>query len=497
MTDLSRISTPAAEAYTRLMQSWGAPLPVTSGYRSPEYNAKVGGAKNSQHLHGNAYDISTSGLTQAQQIDLINKARASGFGGVGVYDNSLHFDVGAPRAWGSDYTSKTLPSWAASALGSAPAAPQMQNGGQQMADQPMGLLAQLGLQKRDPNATGETALPFMQRDSFKNTMGNLAIGLNSMRLNPDPNVAAIVQNQMAQRQNKEKLNKTTEYLRRVAPEAADLVQYGLFSPAEAIAFSRDEKSRALAAQASEALKAGDMTTAFALSMQLSPTAAAQAVAQQAAPRRAEVIDGGKYTVSYGENGQPVVNVNQAVVDQEKSIAQDQREQARITKGLPSSLAASEEADYAAIDTADQLGQQISTIEGDFGYDPKSGDFTGPLKFGPAAAFESGRAMIGVGGADAQNTRDARLRYERFITNYVNESLRLNKGTQTEGDAQRAMQAIDNAKTTADAWRAIQDLQAINKRARDAKARAIIERRKRYKLDAPTVPDAPSGWSIVQ
>ena len=194
------------------MQSWGAPLPVTSGYRSPEYNAKVGGAKNSQHLHGNAYDVSTSGLTQAQQIDLINKARASGFGGVGVYDNSLHFDVGAPRAWGSDYTSKTLPSWAASALGSAPAAPQMQNGGQQMADQPMGLLAQLGLQKRDPNATGETAMPFMQRDSFKNTMGNLAIGLNSLRLNPDPNVATIVGNQMQSRKDQQMANKTSQWL---------------------------------------------------------------------------------------------------------------------------------------------------------------------------------------------------------------------------------------------------------------------------------------------
>jgi hypothetical protein len=212
MTDLSRISTPAAGAYARLMQSWGAPLPVTSGYRSPEYNAKVGGAKNSQHLHGNAYDISTSGLTQAQQIDLINKARASGFGGIGVYDNSLHFDVGAPRAWGSDYTSKTLPSWAASALGSATAAPQMQNGGQQMADQPMGLLAQLGLQKRDPNATGETAMPFMQRDSFKNTMGNLAIGLNSMRLNPDPNIATIVSNQMQSRKDQQMANKTSQWL---------------------------------------------------------------------------------------------------------------------------------------------------------------------------------------------------------------------------------------------------------------------------------------------
>jgi hypothetical protein len=80
--------------------------------------------------------------------------------------------------------------------------------------QPMGLLAQLGLQKRDPNATGETAMPFMQRDSFKNTMGNLAIGLNSLRLNPDPNVAAIVGNQMQARKDQQMANKTIEWLAR-------------------------------------------------------------------------------------------------------------------------------------------------------------------------------------------------------------------------------------------------------------------------------------------
>lgn len=80
--------------------------------------------------------------------------------------------------------------------------------------QPMGLLAQLGLQRRDPNATGETAMPFTQRDAFKNTMGNLAIGLNSLRLNPDPNVAAIVGNQMQARKDQQMANKTIEWLAR-------------------------------------------------------------------------------------------------------------------------------------------------------------------------------------------------------------------------------------------------------------------------------------------
>jgi hypothetical protein len=80
--------------------------------------------------------------------------------------------------------------------------------------QPRGLLAQLGLQKRDPNATGETALPFMQRDSFKNAMGNLAIGLNSLSLNPDPNIATIVGNQMQSRKDQQIANKTIEWLAR-------------------------------------------------------------------------------------------------------------------------------------------------------------------------------------------------------------------------------------------------------------------------------------------
>ena len=34
-----------------------APITVDSGFRSPEVNAKVGGAKNSQHLTGQAADI--------------------------------------------------------------------------------------------------------------------------------------------------------------------------------------------------------------------------------------------------------------------------------------------------------------------------------------------------------------------------------------------------------------------------------------------------------
>jgi len=38
----------------------GSPIKVNSGYRSPAVNTKIGGAKNSQHLTGEAADISCS-----------------------------------------------------------------------------------------------------------------------------------------------------------------------------------------------------------------------------------------------------------------------------------------------------------------------------------------------------------------------------------------------------------------------------------------------------
>lgn len=37
---------------------WGKPMVITSGYRNPERNAAVGGAKNSAHLFCQAVDIS-------------------------------------------------------------------------------------------------------------------------------------------------------------------------------------------------------------------------------------------------------------------------------------------------------------------------------------------------------------------------------------------------------------------------------------------------------
>lgn len=72
------------------------PIKINSGYRSPEHNAKIGGVKNSQHVKGKASDIVVSGLTPnevAEQIELLIEKGLMMQGGIGVYDNFVHYDI--------------------------------------------------------------------------------------------------------------------------------------------------------------------------------------------------------------------------------------------------------------------------------------------------------------------------------------------------------------------------------------------------------------------
>lgn len=80
-----------------LLRSYlNAPIVVNSGYRTVEYNKKVGGETNSYHLRGMAADVRISGYTPKQVADA---ARKLGFGGIGIYPTFTHVDVGPVRAW--------------------------------------------------------------------------------------------------------------------------------------------------------------------------------------------------------------------------------------------------------------------------------------------------------------------------------------------------------------------------------------------------------------
>lgn len=82
------------------------PITVTSGYRNAAYNAKIGGAKASQHLTGKAADIKVSGMTPKEVAAVIEKLIAAGKmkeGGLGIYKTWIHYDTyfngKNPRRW--------------------------------------------------------------------------------------------------------------------------------------------------------------------------------------------------------------------------------------------------------------------------------------------------------------------------------------------------------------------------------------------------------------
>lgn len=110
--DLKNLRPALTTKVAELQSAWGRPLPIVSGFRDAKRNKKAGGAKKSQHMHGNAVDIDVRNLSREERIELIKMARKMGFGGVGVYPNSLHFDIGPKRAWGPNYYSNSLPKWA-------------------------------------------------------------------------------------------------------------------------------------------------------------------------------------------------------------------------------------------------------------------------------------------------------------------------------------------------------------------------------------------------
>lgn len=80
----------------------GEPITINSGYRTPSWNKKVGGATNSMHLQAKAADITTRSHTPKQLRSIIEKLIKEGRmrnGGLGLYKSFLHYDVGPVRRW--------------------------------------------------------------------------------------------------------------------------------------------------------------------------------------------------------------------------------------------------------------------------------------------------------------------------------------------------------------------------------------------------------------
>lgn len=63
---------------------------ITSGYRTPSHNEKVGGVPSSSHTLGHAADIFAP--TSRQKYIIINSLLQAGFNRIGVAKNFIHVD---------------------------------------------------------------------------------------------------------------------------------------------------------------------------------------------------------------------------------------------------------------------------------------------------------------------------------------------------------------------------------------------------------------------
>ena len=63
-----RMQTLIEQLLDPIRAAWGGPITVNSGYRSPELNKKVRGVSNSQHMKGEAADITVGSQADNRRL---------------------------------------------------------------------------------------------------------------------------------------------------------------------------------------------------------------------------------------------------------------------------------------------------------------------------------------------------------------------------------------------------------------------------------------------
>ena len=79
------------EILDSIRDSYGHPLSVHSGYRTPEHNAQVGGVDASAHEEGKAADLSAP--TSQERFALVALAVRKGIRRIGIGKTFVHLDV--------------------------------------------------------------------------------------------------------------------------------------------------------------------------------------------------------------------------------------------------------------------------------------------------------------------------------------------------------------------------------------------------------------------
>ena len=85
------------EVLQKIRNHFGNAVKITSAYRTPTHNKKVGGEAYSQHLYGMAADIKVSGVSPKKVAEYAEKLLPRS-GGIGIYGTFTHIDVRANKS---------------------------------------------------------------------------------------------------------------------------------------------------------------------------------------------------------------------------------------------------------------------------------------------------------------------------------------------------------------------------------------------------------------
>jgi len=201
-----------------------------------------------------------------------------------------------------------------------------------------------------------------------------------------------------------------------------------------------------------------------------------------------LLGGGKYTYTKDRDGN--IKVKRSDVFDE-IVAAEQK--AKAAKPLSTSAQKSEDKDFDAIDTSGGILTDLDYFT-DLIKDKK-------LDFGFGEGLvDSLLSSVGAAGEEEVNS----AQFNTFLEKLRNDTLRLNAGVQTEGDAKRALnEIIANKNDTKIVQAQLERLRDINERAIELRKRNINRRRKAqgveaFNFDDYTTPTTSSdvGFKVI-
>ena len=86
------VATELIETLEKIRNHFNTPVIINSGYRTPNWNSKIGGTPNSYHCKGMAADIRVNGMNPKQVAKILNEIVPDECGII-VYRSWVHFDV--------------------------------------------------------------------------------------------------------------------------------------------------------------------------------------------------------------------------------------------------------------------------------------------------------------------------------------------------------------------------------------------------------------------